>query len=219
MLGMVFDVEGIYFSCFRQPTTTSLILSFPIPPFTTIRGFLENALGYGRDSFVLQKENLLIGIKPLNTPERATELAKILKLISREEKPCFKRTFPSAPMFRTFLVNPKYRIYLLGEEALIKNIAEKINNPSRPLYLGQSDDLVDIENVKILEVKKTMSSEIHSVIEGIHENCEIVKVPYKFTNNGKDVEMKIISVPKDFPLKLREEAECFDFGGENVWCI
>lgn len=219
MLGLVFDVEGIYFSYFRQPTTTSLILSFPIPPFTTIRGFLENALGYKRDSFALQNENLLIGIRPIGKIQKVTELAKILKMISRESKPCFKRTFPSAPMFRTFLVNPEYRIYLAGEDKLIKKIAEKLENPSRPLYLGQSDDFVDVKNVKILEVEKTKSKEIHSVVEGVRENCEIIKVPYRFINKGKDVEMKIISVPKEFPLKLKEEVECFKFGEEYVWCV
>ena len=78
MKSLSFDVESIYFCCFRHPTTTSIILSFPIPPFTTIRGFLENALGYERDSFALQSEDLFIGIKPLNKIWKSTELAKIL---------------------------------------------------------------------------------------------------------------------------------------------
>ncbi len=69
-------------------------------------------------------------------------------------------------MFRTFLVNPEYRIYLAGEDELIKKIAEKLENPFRPLYLGQSDDFVDVKNVKILEVEKTKSKEIYSVVEG-----------------------------------------------------
>ena len=219
MHGLIFDSEGIYFSCFRQPITTSLILSFPFPPFTTIRGFLENALGYKRDSFALQNENLLIGIRPLSKIQKVTELAKVLKLISRESRPCFKRSFPSAPMFRNFLVNPEYRIYLAGEEGLIKRIAEKLENPSRPLYLGQSDDFVDVGNIKVLDVEKTKSKEIHSIVEGIYEDCEIIKVPYRFVNKGKDVEMKIISVPKEFPLHLKKEVECFKFGGEYVWCV
>lgn len=270
MLGLTFDVEGIYFCCFRQPTTTSLILSFPLPPFTTIRGFLENALGYERDSFALQREDLFIGIRPLNKIEKNTELAKVLKLkkeyewwicnkcgtkylvnvdkgkvifveksgkrnpINKKSKglvcecnsksflktPYFIKNFNevSSPMFKTFLVNPEYRIYLVGEDELIKTIAENLKNPLRPLYLGQSDDLVDVKNVRILEVKKTKSSEIYSIIEGVQENCEIVKLPYKFINNGKDVEMKVVSIPKEFPLKMEEEVECFKFGEEYVWC-
>ncbi len=217
MLGLVFYLEGIYFCCFRQPTTTSLILSFPVPPFTTIRGFLENAIGYEKDSFALQEKDLLIGIRPLSEIEKTTELTKLLKL--KENEPCFKRTFPSSPMFKTFLVNPKYKVYLVGDNKLIKEIAEKLKDPSRPLYLGQSDDFVDVKNIETMEVEKTKSLKIYSVIEGFHENCEIVKLPYKFINNGKDVEMKIISIPKKFPLKLKEEVECFKFGEEYVWCV
>ncbi|HDD44380.1 MAG TPA: CRISPR-associated protein Cas5 [Candidatus Desulfofervidus auxilii] len=219
MLGLTFDIESIYFCCFRQPTTTSLILSFPIPPFTTIRGFLENALGYERDSFALQNEKLLIGIRPIGKIERNTELAKILKLISREEKPCFKRSFPSAPMFKNFLIEPKYRIYLVGEENLINKISEKLENPERPLYLGQSDDLVDINNFQVVNIEKTQSNKIWSVVEGVYNGCEIVKLPYRFINNGKDIEMRVFSVPEEFPLKLEKNVECFRLGEENVQCI
>jgi len=219
MFGLTFDIESIYFCCFRQPTTTSLVLSFPTPPFTTIRGFLENALGYKRDSFALQNENLLIGIKSLRKIERNTELAKILKLISREEKPCFKRTFPSAPIFRNFLVEPKYRIYLVGEKNLINKISEKLKNPERPLYLGQSDDLADVNNIQVVNVEKTQSNKIWSMVEGVHNGCEIVKLPYRFLNNGKDVEMKDFSVPEKLPFELKEKIKCFGFGEENVWCI
>jgi len=218
MRGLTFDMESIYFCCFRQPTTTSLILSFPIPPFTTIRGFLENVLGYERDAFTLQNENLLIGIRPIRKIERNTELSKILKLISREEKPCFRRTFASAPMFKNFLVEPKYKIYLVGEEDLVSKISEKLENPERPLYIGQSDDLVDVNNIQVVNVEKTKNNKIWSIIEGIYNGCEIVKLPYKFINKGKDVEMKVFSVPEKLPFELKKEIECFKFGEEDVWC-
>jgi len=217
MLGLTFDIEGICFCCFRQPTTTSLILSFPVPPFTTIRGFLENALGYRRDSFTLQNEKLWIGIRPLGKIEKNTELAKILKL-KRGEKPNFRRTFPSSPMFRNFLTEPKYRIYLAGEESLISKIFEKLGNPERPLYLGQSDDLVDVNNIQLVNVEKTQSDKIWSIIEGVHNGCEIIKLPCRFINNGKNVEMKVFSVPEKFPLKLGEEVEGFLFDGEIIRC-
>lgn len=218
MYGLTFDIEGTYFCCFRQPTTTSVILSLPIPPFTTIRGILENALGFKKDSFALQEENLLIGIKPLGKIEKGTELAKILKLVSREEKPCYKRTFPSAPMFRNFLIEPKYRIYLVGEKELINKITEKLENPERPLYLGQSDDLVDVKNIYATEIEKVKSDKIWGVVEGVYNGCEIIKIPYKFVNKGKDVEMKIVSFPDKLPLKSEKEIECFRFGDECVGC-
>lgn len=218
MKGLRFDMEGMYFCCFRQPTSTSVILTYPVPPFTTIRGLLECAMGLSRDSYFLQ-DKIVIGIEPLRRSERVTEMSKILKLVTRQKERTFMERFPSAPMFKTFLVNPKYRIYLAGESELIEEIARKLKNPERVCYLGQSDDMVDIGNVKVTEVHQEKSALISSVVEGVHENCEIVKVPYQFVNNGEDVEMRVISVPRKLPAELKEAVECWRFDTGCVFLI
>lgn len=215
MKGLRFNLEGMYFCCFRQPTSTSVILSYPIPPFTTIRGLLECALGLPRDSYFLQ-DKLKIGIEPVKKPEKVTEMCRILKLVTRQTERTFMRRFPSAPMFRTFLVNPKYRIYVVGEDELIEEIAKKLKDPERVCYLGQSDDMVDISDVVVIEVQKERSAVISSVVEGVHENCEVVKVPYRFVNTGEDVEMRVVSVPRDLPVSLSEAVECWRF---DTGCI
>lgn len=152
----------------------------------------------------------------MEKPEKVTEMSKILKLVTRQTERTFMRRFPSAPMFRTFLVNPRYRIYLVGEDALIEEIAQKLKNPERVCYLGQSDDMVDISDVVVMEVQKERSATVSSVVEGVHESCEVVKVPYKFVNNGEDVEMKVISVPRRVPVELMEAVECWRF---DTGCI
>lgn len=215
MKGLRFDMEGAYFCCFRQPTSTSVILTYPIPPFTTVRGLLECAMGLSRDSYFLQ-DKVVIGIEPLGRPEKVTEMSKILKLVTRQTERTFMERFPSAPMFKTFLVNPKYRIYLVGENELIEEISQKLKDPERVCYLGQSDDMVDISNVKVTEVQQEKSALVSSVVEGVHEDCEVVKVPYRFVNNGEDVEMKIVSVPRKLPVELREALECWRFDTECV---
>lgn len=215
MNGLQFDLEGIHFCCFRQPASTSVILSYPIPPFTTIRGLIECALGMQKDSYFLQKQ-IKIGLKPLNTPEKVTELARILKFISRQKEQVFFRNFPSAPMFRSFLVSPQYRIFVVGDPDLIEMIAQKLKTPERPCYLGQSDDMVDVSNIQIQPVQEKTSRSISSIIEGIHEDCEIIRVPYQFINNGSDVEMKVLSIPQKFPYNLKEEMSSILFNGENI---
>lgn len=215
MLGLRFDVEGIYFCCFRQPTSTSVILSYPIPPFTTIRGLIEGTLGLSRDSYYLQ-DRIVIGIEPLGHPEKVTELSKILKLVTRQTERTFMERFPSAPMFKTFLVNPRYRIYLAGEDELIREIQLRLKDPERVCYLGQSDDMVDVYDVVLVEVQKERSAVISSVVEGVHENCEIIKVPYRFVNEGKDVEMKVISVPRKLPVRFDKDLDCWQFDTGNV---
>jgi len=216
MLGLRFDAEGVYFCCFRQPTTTSVILSYPIPPFTTVRGLIECALGLSRNSYFLQNK-LKIGIEPLNQPEKITELSRILKFVPRQKKRTYQKNFPSTPMFKSFLVNPHYRIYLAGKNELITRIAEKLQTPERPIYLGQSDDMVDIHNVISVEIDTEESSTLSSVLEGVIENCEVIKVPYSFVNKGKHVEMKVVSIPKEMPLELGEEIKCWRFDIGNIF--
>jgi CRISPR-associated protein Cas5h len=217
MLGLRFDMEGIHFCCFRQPTSTSVILTYPVPPFTTVRGLLECALGLSRDSYFLQ-DKIKIGIEPRGQPERITELSKILKMVTRQKERTFLGSFPSAPMFRTFLVNPQYRIYVAGEDELIEEIARKLQDPERVCYLGQSDDMVDIYHISVISIREEMNAFISSVVEGVYENCEVIKVPYRFVNGGADVEMKVISIPKVLPANLGKAVECWRFD-TNCICL
>jgi CRISPR-associated protein Cas5h len=215
MHGLQFDIEGIYFCCFRQPVSTGVILTYPIPPFTTIRGLVECALGFPRDSFFLQ-DKIKIGIMSLNNPERATELSKILKFVSRQKETTYQKAFPSAPIFRSFLVNPMYRIFVTGEEALLKEISEGLQNPARPCYLGQSDDMVDFRDISVVEIKKVKSDLVSSVIEGVHDNCEIVRLSYKFRKKGTVLETKTVSVPRSIPLSIKGEIDCWNFNQDNI---
>ena len=54
MLGFKFKIESLYFTSFRKSTSTSLLSSYKIPPFTTIRGLISNALGLKRDDMLVQ---------------------------------------------------------------------------------------------------------------------------------------------------------------------
>lgn len=196
--GLKFRVECPYFASFREPTSTSIILSYIIPPYTTIRGLISNALGLPRDDLRVQ-EWFKIGIKLLNF-DKGREMAKILKLKGTGKK--YERTFPSSPMFREFLVEPSYEIFLTGRKERIENVYEALKNPKRPLYLGSSDDLVDIEVFEPVEVEEVEVEEVWCVVEGIHEGCVVEKVPYRFVKVGRSygVEYKTVSVPIYLPI-------------------
>lgn len=196
--GLKFRVECPYFASFREPTSTSLILSYVIPPYTTIRGMISNALGLPRDDFRVQ-EWFKIGIKLLNF-EKCREMAKILKLKGTGKK--YERTFPSSPMFREFLVEPSYEVFLVGDEERIEKVYSALKKPKRPLYLGGSDDLADIEVFEPVEVEDTEVDEVRCVVEGVHEGCVVEKVPYRFVKVGRafGVEYKTVSVPIYLPI-------------------
>lgn len=214
MLGFKFTLESIYFTSFRKSTSSSLLASYKIPPFTTLRGLMSNALGLKRDDLYLQ-DLIKIGVKPHHITY-SSEMSKVLKLKSDGKDP-YKRFFPSSPIFKEFLINPIYDIYVAGESKIIENIHSALNNPQRDLYIGSSDDLVDLEIFDCIEI----SSEIGlpcTVVEGVYENSFLEKIPYKFHKKGKSfsLEEKIISIPKNGFI---EEMDVFDFYGDKVFLI
>lgn len=219
MKGLTFEIEGVYFVCFRKPTSTSTILTYPVPPFTTIRGFLANALGWDQDSYYRElrgdTRNLLydlrIGIEVVSYGDPNAELAKVLKLIPRTSG--YQRSFPSAPMHREFLVKPRYCIYLAGEESVIEEIATALASSQRPLYLGQSDDMIDYTSPRMVEAEETKSNELDSIAEGVHPDCDVLRLPRRFVpeGDGWSLEYLLVSLPKDGKLKAATQIECMRF--------
>ncbi|HHI00292.1 MAG TPA: CRISPR-associated protein Cas5 [Thermococcus litoralis] len=226
MLGLKFRIEGLYFASFRKPTTTAVALTYPLPPFTTIRGLIANALGLPRDSFEIQ-EWFKIGIKPEKAPRTNREMVKLLKFIKRGKETHYLRTFPSSPMHREFLVNPSYTVYLIGNDSRIEWVYNALISPKRPLYLGTSDDLVDLDVFEPIRIEKIQSNEVHSILDGVHEGCIIENIPYRFVpvkdrkGNLKEVhlEYKLVSIPRAFPYVVKESTEAWDFEGESVRVI
>jgi hypothetical protein len=163
------------------------------------------------------QDKLSIGIRPLHWGQANRELAKVLKLKGFDKTRI--TSFPSSPMFRYFLVNPAYAIYLGGNEQLLKGIKDTLQNPSRPLYLGQSDDVVDVKVFSVIEIERKLSSEVHSIFPGIKDNCEILKLPYKFQDEETLIYSPVLSLPPSFPYVLEEEIEAYVFDGQVIWLL
>ena len=218
MKGLILDLEILYFSTFRRPSSTSLILTYTIPPFTTIRGMIANALGLQRDDYSLQNK-IKIGISVKEFGFKNTEMAKILKLKENKNRPI--RNYPSSPMFREYVVNPKYKVYLGGDEGIIGEIFNAMQIPERPLYLGQSDDLVDVTTFQSFDIEEIESDYVDSVVEEIVPGATIEKLPYKFfEENGKySVEYKLVSIPKSLPIKLSIEKKLWKFKNKVIQIV
>lgn len=213
MLGLSFFLETPFFACFRKPTTTSTIISYPIPPFTTVRGLLASCLGWvPRDSLFLQGK-IVIGIKTARTVELTSEFAKILKGIGREDTP-FRRYFPSSPMSRQFIVSPVYQVFVSGDEDILNDLASNLEDPQRPPYLGQSDDFTIIDRLSHFKAEITTRRKINSVLEGIYPGCEVVTLPYQYVESkrGSQLEYKTISIPIKYPFDAGKEIPCYRFG-------
>lgn len=214
--GLVFDLECPYFACFRHPTSTSVILTYPIPPFTTIRGLLSCALGLVRNDFVLQ-DTTEIGIQPVEIQRSSRELAKILKLTTERDGGVRPGSFPSSPMYRYFLVRPTFRVFIRGDDETIQDLHRALEAPSRPLYIGQSDDLVVVSNLEQLYPVPKKAKTVHSVLGGVHPSCELLKLPLKFRDLDTLEYVSPISIPTQIPVTLHEETPVWQFGEYNIW--
>ncbi len=216
MRGLEFKLDALYFATFRRPVSTSLILSYITPPYTTLRGLIANALGMKRDDYSIQ-DWVKIGISPPENLNKSREIAKILKL--KGTGTTYTKIFPSSPIFREFLIAPTYRIYLAGEKDKIDCIHNALQQPQRPLYLGSSDDLTDVEVSKPAEINEVKTKQVTGIIGGIHEKCRVENVPYKFIrkNNDFSIEYKTISIPPTSTITLKEEIDCWKFDSGNVW--
>ena len=216
MLGLEFKLDALYFATFRKPASTSLILSYTIPPYTTLRGLLANALRMKRDDYSIQ-DWVKIGISSPQNLNRSREIAKILKLKGTGKT--HNRVFPSSPIFKEFLISPTYRIYLAGEEDKIDSIYNALLQPERPLYIGTSDDLADIEVSEPTEIREIKTKQVTGIIGDIHEKCSVENVPYKFIQRNKDfsIEYKTVSIPPNTTITLKEEIDCWEFKSGNVW--
>lgn len=209
MFGFKFTIESLYFASFRKVNTTSFLSSYYIPPFTTIRGLLSNALGLARDDFLIQ-DWIKIGIKT-NSFQKSSELSKFLKLKEGKRE---NNRFNSSPIFRDFLINPIYDIYVAGDNDKINILNDALKNPQRNLYIGYSDDMVDITVFDPIEIYEEDNVPI-SILDGIYENCIIEKVPYKFYKKGNrfELEQKIISIPKK---SFNTKVNSFNFDDEFI---
>jgi len=126
----------------------------------------------------------------------------------------------STQIHRQRILNPKFRVYICSEENDdfwgLNNIFNVLKNPKRPLYIGESDDVVNILNLEIVELNENKhNSKIHSVLPGIYANSELVKIPIKlkYDIDHPNNHYKICSIPKG---DINESIESYSHNGENI---
>ncbi|MDY6969416.1 MAG: CRISPR-associated protein Cas5 [Spirochaetota bacterium] len=189
-----FKLETPYIVNFRKPFSTITILSYPFPPYTTVRGLLANALGLERDDYSLQ-DKFEISLKPLNEPERFQDMVLMKKLkppadskkrkdlmkkleehgfnldiLEKKERELYERVrrpeSTSAPFVKEYVTSVECIVYVLGEENDLWTLKEAIKNPKRPLYIGGSDDFVILSEVddRPIDIEEIERDEIDSIV-------------------------------------------------------
>lgn len=125
------------------------------------------------------------------------------------------KTWLSTQINRQKLINPLYTIFILSNDKngdfSLENIKFHLKNPKRPLYIGESDDVVNILNMSIVNINKNKSSSICSVLPGLYSNSELIKIPVNNKYDNKPC-LSLCSIPNG---DLDELVDCYCYNGEN----
>lgn len=127
------------------------------------------------------------------------------------------KSWISTQINRQRIINPEYSIYIVSDDVdewSIQNIFNYLKEPKRPLYIGESDDVVNITNMEIVNINKTKSNNISSVLLGIYSNSDLIKIPTNLKYNLEDVKecYSVCSIPKGY---LDQTVNCYNYNGEN----
>ncbi len=212
--GFSFEIEGVGLTSFRKIGASAIHNTYSVPPPTTILGLLSNALGLERDDLSLQGKNIRVSVMPIRNKEKTQSLVKMFQVKNR-------LLIPSI-FIKEYLVEPRYKIFLFGDENIIKELHEALIDPKRPLYLGDSDNMAIIFNLSpIGDVDENAKSKvINSWVRGIVCNsCEICKLPTKFEKKRVwSVYTELYSIPINEKIEEDEDITCYKIGDEYVHC-
>lgn len=157
------------FECaFAKSGAMNGIPSYRVPPIPTLQGVVYAALGRpsiigstqedrGNESeakFRAQiQEECRFGVCIVDPPERHRDLRSRMKR-SKKRNVSNQGVYESTPTQVESLIKPTYKMYIGGPEHYLSTFENALKDPERLLYLGRSDDLVDIREVSIDPIKR-----------------------------------------------------------------
>jgi len=140
---IVARVRGISTS-FRRILDYNYQRTYPLPPPTTIFGFLGAAIGlsdkqlWSTNSII---KNVKIAVLSLKIPGFAKDLWSIQKIKQG-------RIEELSPYFREILFFPEFLLIFGGDNEALRIIEDSLNNPRYALSLGREDELVRVIDLK-----------------------------------------------------------------------
>ena len=214
-----------FWASFRNPSTVNVHVTYPFPPPTTLYGMLNAARGMPQD-WHDDRDKWQVSLVIESSGESIQTFSKILKIYEekRSKADAAKDKFGKAffykiTVMRQKMIGVQYTAYFKAPEDQLIEGHQALLSPHWPLYLGESDDLVDVLSPRIIEVEPIPMKRIHSIIPGLEPDCRLVKVPYRFVKQGKNwhVEQQLYSIPpKTEGIHLREPKLAYPIEGRNI---
>lgn len=163
------------FAQYRNPFTFYYTQTFPLPPKTTIIGMLQNACNdwYGNNEGIEKWWDLKVSIHGgfesvfwnyQNFIKGRLSITSGGVWINRHDKnpggniwlPLYGESLTSqrSPIYQQELINGHLYIFIKGDQNLIEKIKAALENPTKILYLGRSEDIVFIKKVEEIKPSK-----------------------------------------------------------------
>lgn len=229
-LGMRLRVP--FWCSFRDPTSSNVHRTFPVPPPSTLYGLIASALGLPQDDqswrgalrFAVAVE---IAGEMVETYSKWMKIAEPAKDQTQKDARAAMRSrglltpdeavWTSTTVIRQKLIQPVWVAGVLCAKDTAEQVVSALQNPHWPLYLGESDDPADIEVLGI-ETPQRTSAAATGAIGGVHENGVLASLPTRFSVRKKKWQLArwLVTVPPPGqPISARsaELWSCFD----QVW--
>ena len=214
-----------FWTSFRNPSTVNVHVTYPFPPPTTLYGMLNAARGMPQD-WDDDRDKWQVSLVIESNGESVQTFSKILKIYEekRSKADAAKDEFGKAffykiTVMRQKMIGVQYTVYFKAPEDQLIEGCQALLSPHWPLYLGESDDLVDVLSPRIIEVEPTPADCIHSIIPGLKQGCRLVKVPNRFVKQDKSwhVEQQLYSIPPEKEgIQLSEPKLAYSIEGRNI---
>lgn len=149
------DLKVSWWCSFRVPQSVNVHLTYPVPPPTTLYGFVANALGLPQDDYSW-RSRLQFGVRLLKR-------GSLIETYTQWQKWNPSKDAYTMLVTKQKLLQPAFRLYVGGETMDLNRVGGALENPARPLYLGESDDVVEVHNVVMEHAEEGKHDRLDSI--------------------------------------------------------
>lgn len=207
-----------FWCSFRDPISSNVHRTFPVPPPSTLYGLVAAALGLLQDDYS-RRDEMRFAIAVERAGEQVETFSKWMKIAEpakdqtqKDARNAMRKrglltpdeaTWVSTTLTRQKLIQPVWTIGILCRENVAQEIAAALRAPHWPLYLGESDDGIDLEILGV-ETPQPSDAPLTGIVGGVHGGGTLANLPTRFSQDARgrwELTRWLVTVP-DEPLSI-----------------
>ncbi len=201
-----------FWCSFRDPASSNVHRTFPVPPPATLFGLVGAALGLRQHDYARRNEMRFTAA--IQSPgEQVESYSKWMKIAEgakdKKQTAAWQAMrnrgllapdgcqWLSTTLIRQKIIQPVFIVGILCSETVAVELADAFARPFFPLCLGESDDPVDVEVLGI-EVPIPADGPATGLVDGVWAGGVLVNMPTRFRLERRkswQVERWLVTVP------------------------